>query len=105
MRPTRWRANRAAAPAPNSRIIGGAGTGVPPVEPEVPPLELALDALLALDAEEALVAELPLLAEVPPKLLEPLEADEAEEADEALLAELPEAPVLPWLELPRLELP
>jgi hypothetical protein len=35
------RATRVAAAAPNSRIIGGAGTWVPPVEPDEPPqLEL-----------------------------------------------------------------
>jgi hypothetical protein len=33
-----------AAAAPNSRIIGGAGTGTPPVEEDEPPL---LDAELA----------------------------------------------------------
>ena len=35
--PSRLRATRVAAAAPNSRIIGGAGTWVPPVE--VPPPE------------------------------------------------------------------
>ena len=40
-RPRRLRATRVAAAAPNSRIIGGAGTCVPPVEPDEPPqLEL-----------------------------------------------------------------
>ena len=38
--PSRLRATRVAAAAPNSRIIGGAGTCVPPVEPEEPWLEL-----------------------------------------------------------------
>ena len=37
-----------AAAAPNSRIIGGAGTWVPPVEPEEPPLDDELE-LLELD--------------------------------------------------------
>jgi hypothetical protein len=34
--PSRLRATSAAAAAPNSRTIGGAGTGVPPVEPVLP---------------------------------------------------------------------
>ena len=38
--PRRLRATRVAAAAPNSRIIGGAGTCVPPVEPDDPWLEL-----------------------------------------------------------------
>ena len=37
--PSRLRAIRVAAAAPNSRIIGGAGTWVPPVELDEPPLE------------------------------------------------------------------
>jgi hypothetical protein len=35
-RAIRWRATSATAPAPNKRIIGGAGTGVP----ELPLLEV-----------------------------------------------------------------
>ena len=35
----RRRANRPAAAAPNSKTIGGAGTSVPPVLLELPPLE------------------------------------------------------------------
>lgn len=59
----RLRATRAAAAAPKSNTIGGAGTdaGAPPLDP-VLPLELALLALDALDADDALLpddAELP----------------------------------------------
>ena len=35
--PSRFLAISAAAPAPKSRIIGGAGTGVPPFEPPLLP--------------------------------------------------------------------
>lgn len=58
----RLRATSAAAAAPNSSTIGGAGTGAggPPVDPVLPdPLLEALDALDALDALEALDALLP----------------------------------------------
>ena len=69
------RATRAAAAAPNSSIIGGAGTGAgaPPLDPVLPP-ELAL---LALDALLALLA-LDVLAD------DPLLADEAELPDDPL---------------------
>ena len=45
LRASRRRATRVAAAAPNRRIIGGAGTCVPPleVELEVPPLEVELE--------------------------------------------------------------
>jgi hypothetical protein len=78
--PSRLRATRVAAAAPNSRIIGGAGTLVPPVELDEPPLdeelELELDELL-LDEEE-LLPELPKLLEPPvaPELVEVLVAPE-----------------------------
>ena len=105
---SRLRATRLAAAAPNRRIIGGAGTGVPPVELEdEPPLDEADEADEAEEADEAdeadEVAEEPKLLE----LLDPLEplleallADDAEEAllaeeaEDALLAELPELPEL-----------
>jgi hypothetical protein len=110
---------RVAAAAPNSRIIGGAGTWVPPVELEEPPLddelELELDELLLLDEEELE----PLVLPEPPKLLDP---PVAPELVEVLLVEPPVAPELvevdelwwppeelelepPWLEEPWLEDP
>ena len=88
--PSFRRATRAAAAAPNRRIIGGAGTGVPGgVLPLDPPLEEE-DVLL-------LVLELVLLdVEVllPPKLLDPLEPLDP------LLALEPLDPLLPELPLP-----
>lgn len=48
MRPSRCRATSAAAAAPKSRIIGGAGTGVPPFDPPVDVLVLLLLLLLLL---------------------------------------------------------
>ncbi|HEX8402753.1 MAG TPA: hypothetical protein VF628_13745 [Allosphingosinicella sp.] len=87
------RATSAAAAAPNRRIIGGAGTGVPGgVFPLDPPLEEE-DVLL-------LVLELVLLdVEVlfPPKLLDPLEPLEPLDP---LLALEPLDPLLPELPLP-----
>lgn len=95
-----------AAAAPNRRIIGGAGTWVPPVDDEVPPEELEL--LLVLDADELAEDVEPLLP-LEPKLdeppvapelveLEPLLADDADEAeDEALLPDEAELPLLPEL--------
>ena len=81
--PSRLRATRVAAAAPNSRIIGGAGTLVPPVELDEPPLdeelELELDELeLLLDDEELELPELPKLLEPPvaPELVEVLVAPE-----------------------------
>ena len=67
----RRRATRVAAAAPKSRIIGGAGTGTPPVEVEVePPLDVEVEeAELALDAElELVLDEVEVL--VAPKLLD-----------------------------------
>ena len=101
------RATRVAAAAPNRRIIGGAGTCVPPVELDEPPLdeeELALLPELALEVEpeEPKLLDPPVAPEL--VLLEPLEAeeeaDEADDAllpDEALLPELPDEPELPLL--------
>lgn len=92
--PSLLRATRVAAAAPNSRTIGGAGTCVPPVDVDDPPLELD-------DDEELLELELELLDEVEPeepKLLEPLLALELEELlddEDALLPELPEPPLPP----------
>ena len=123
MRPRRLRATRVAAAAPNSRIIGGAGTGVPPVEPdEDPPLdeevELEDEVELLLDEELLeLVLELPLVLPEEPKLLEPPVAPELVEVDEVepLAPELVEVdevdppwledPEEPWLEEPWLEEP
>ncbi|MDQ8757993.1 hypothetical protein RCO27_17340 [Sphingosinicella sp. LHD-64] len=60
--PSLLRATKVAAAAPNSRIIGGAGTGVPPVDVEpCPPLELDVDEeveLLVLELVELEVDEL-----------------------------------------------
>ena len=94
--PRRLRATRVAAAAPNSRIIGGAGTWVPPVELDDPPLdeelELELDELeLLLDEEE-----LPEL----PKLLEPPVAPEL--VDVLVAPELVEVLVAPELVAPEL---
>lgn len=96
------RATRVAAAAPNRRIIGGAGTWVPPVEPEEPPLddelelELVLDELLLLDEDELE----PLVLPEPPKLLDP---PVAPELVELLLVEPPVAPEL--VEVDELEWP
>jgi hypothetical protein len=125
--PRRLRATKVAAPAPNSRIIGGAGTWVPPVDEEEPPLDdelelLELDELL-LDEEELE----PLVLPEPPKLLEPPVAPELVEVDAPELVDevLVEAPELvdevdapleleleppwlddpPWLDEPWLEEP
>jgi hypothetical protein len=80
-RATLRRATRAAAAAPNRRIIGGAGTSWPPLElVELPPeLELLVDELVLLDV---LLDELPeveplvLLDPLEPKLLDPPVAPE-----------------------------
>ena len=55
--PSRRRATRVAAAAPNRRIIGGAGTSVPLEVEEVPPLEVELDVELEVELAE-LVLEL-----------------------------------------------
>ena len=121
LRPRRLRATRVAAAAPNRRIIGGAGTGVPPVEPEEDPplddeveLELEDEVELLLDEE---LLELPLVLPEEPKLLEPPVAPELVEVDEVepLAPELVEVeevdppwlddPEEPWLEEPWLEEP
>ena len=113
-RPRRLRATKVAAAAPNRRIIGGAGTGVPPVElDDEPPLdeevELEVEDELLLEVLE-LVLELPLVLPEDPKLLDPPVAPELVEVDELWwppeLLEL-EPPWLeePWLEDPWLEEP
>lgn len=90
--PRRLRATRVAAAAPKSRTIGGAGTWVPPVEPEEPPLDEELELLLELELE--LEEELLLDDELePPKLLEPPVAPELVEV------ELVDAPELVEVEL------
>ena len=93
--PSRLRATRVAAAAPNSRIIGGAGTWVPPVEPDEPPLddelELVLDEVLLLDEDEDEDELEPLVLPEPPKLLDP---PVAPELVELLLVEPPVAPEL-----------
>ena len=105
-RPRRLRATRVAAAAPNRRIIGGAGTGVPPVElDDEPPLdeeEVELDEEVELLLDED-VLELPLVLPDEPKLLDPPVAPEL--VDEVLV-EPPVAPELveveevdpPWLD-------
>jgi hypothetical protein len=103
-RPDLRRATRAAAPAPNNRIIGGAGTWCPPEDEVEPPLEL--DELE--EREEELLDDEPVLLVLvlPPKLDELLVAppldeelplDELEELDEEeeLPEELPELPLDP----------
>ena len=76
----RLRATRAAAAAPNSNTIGGAGTGAggPPLDPVLPPelALLALDALLALLAllpDDALLPDEAELPDDPFELQPPLE--------------------------------
>ena len=68
----RRRENTAAAPAPNSRIIGGAGTSVPPLEevlPDVPP-EVELLVLVELEplVELLLLVELDVLEVMLPEV-------------------------------------
>ena len=99
--PRRLRATRVAAAAPNSRIIGGAGTWVPPVELEEPPLddELELDELeLELLDEEELE---PLVLPEPPKLLDP---PVAPELVEVLLVDAPELVAPELVEVDEVEL-
>jgi hypothetical protein len=97
------RATRVAAAAPNSRIIGGAGTWVPPVELDEPPLDdelellLELDELLLLDEEELE----PLVLPEPPKLLDP---PVAPELVEVLLVEAPELVAPELVEVDEVEL-
>jgi hypothetical protein len=95
------RATRVAAAAPNRRIIGGAGTWVPPVELDEPPLdeelELELDELLLLDEEELE----PLVLPDPPKLLDP---PVAPELVEVLLVEAPELVAPELVEVDEVEL-
>lgn len=121
--PRRLRATRVAAAAPNSRIIGGAGTWVPPVELDEPPLDeaevlLELDALVLDDEElEPLVLpepEEPKLDD-PPVAPELVDVEAPELVDEVLvdapeLVELVDVPLeleleLPWLEEPWLDDP
>ena len=70
MRDSRLRATNAAAPAPNSNTIGGAGTGVPPLDvpPPLEPDEVDDEVELEVDDE---VDDAPELVDEPP-----LEADE-----------------------------
>ena len=101
---SRLRATRVAAAAPNSRIIGGAGTGVPPVELEVDTLpELDADeAELVLDAELVLALvldEVDVL--VAPKLLEEIVPLDVEVELPPVEVELP--PVEVEVELPPVE--
>ena len=102
--PSRLRATRVAAAAPNSRIIGGAGTLVPPVELDEPPLdeELELDELELLLDEEELLPELPKLLEPPvaPELVDVLVAPELVEV--LVAPELVDVLVAPELVAPEL---
>jgi hypothetical protein len=85
-RPSLRRATRAAAAAPNSSTIGGAGTLCPPVDELVPPLDDELELVLLLVLDELLLdpeVELLVLVE-PPKLLEPPVAPELVEVDDVL---------------------
>lgn len=88
-RASRWRATSATAVAPNSSIIGGAGTGAgePPVEPVVPDDEL-LDDELELDDDELAP---PVLLMLPP----PVELVLDEPLDEK-----PPVDDQPWLDEP-----
>ncbi|HYJ52068.1 MAG TPA: hypothetical protein VEW04_02760 [Allosphingosinicella sp.] len=102
--PSRARATSVAAPAPNRRIIGGAGTCVPPVEledePEDPPLDEELPEVDELPDVEELPDEEPLVLPLAdePKLLDPVLAPELELVDPLvpelveLDEELPEEP-------------
>ena len=102
--PRRARATSVAAPAPNKRIIGGAGTWVPPVELDEEPEELPLEEELLdelLDVEE-LPDEEPLVLPLEPKLLDPLLAPELVEVDEVLPVD-PLVPELEELEVPLLD--
>ena len=101
--PSRLRATRVAAAAPNSRIIGGAGTWVPPVELDEPPLddeelEVELEELELLLDEEELE---PLVLPDPPKLLDP---PVAPELVEVLLVEAPELVAPELVEVDEVEL-
>ena len=111
--PRRLRATRVAAAAPNKRIIGGAGTWVPPVELDEPPeelLELLVDELDELLDDDELD---PLVLPEEPKLDDPPVAPEL--VDEVLvdapeLVELVDVPLeleleLPWLDEPWLDDP
>ena len=104
---SRRRATRAAAAAPNSRTIGGAGTGTPPVEVDVePPLEVDELLLELLDELELLDVEV----ELPPKLDElveelvdtlPLDEEVDDTLPDEVEVELP--PVDVEVELPPVE--
>jgi hypothetical protein len=96
--PRRRRATRVAAPAPNSRIIGGAGTWVPPVDEDEPPLEDELELLDEEDEEDEEDELEPLVLPDEPKLLEPPVAPELVEVEEVLV----EPPVAPELVAPEL---
>ncbi|MEJ7926460.1 hypothetical protein WG908_06790 [Sphingobium sp. AN641] len=86
--PNLRRATSAAAAAPNSRTIGGAGTSVPPLEELPPELEL----LDELDEELDVLLE-PLDDPVLPKLDDPPDDElDEDEPDDVLL--LPDDP--PW---------
>ena len=108
-RPSRFLAINAAAPAPKRRIIGGAGTGVPPFEPPLllPPLdeeeldELDEELLLELDEDELLLPE---VEPVAPELVELDDVEVPFELDPPKLDELDEVDP-PWLELPWLDEP
>lgn len=102
--PSRRRATRVAAAAPKSRIIGGAGTWVPPVEPDEPPPEDELELLLELD-ELLEDEELELLDDEPLDEPDEPKLDEPEEPEEPKLDEPPVEVELVEVELPLLEEP
>jgi hypothetical protein len=93
----RRRLNTASAAAPNSKVIGGAGTSVPVVEllVLVPVVLLVLELVLVLDEVELLVeVDDDVLVVMLPELLVD---DELLLEPEELLDELPDEPVeLPW---------
>jgi hypothetical protein len=110
------RAIRVAAPAPNSRIIGGAGTWVPPVDEEEPPLDEELelpdelDELLDEDELEPLVLPDEPKLDEPPVAPELVEVDAPELVDDVLvdapeLVDDVEVPLELELELPLLDEP
>ena len=123
-RARRLRATRAAAAAPNSRIIGGAGTSVPPEDVELdveelvdedvlddvdeePEVELEVDVDVLVDPpkldDEVLVELPPVEVELPPvEVLDPPEPPEdvLEDVDPPLVEVVVETTTLPLDPLP-----
>lgn len=96
----RRRMNTAAAPIPNSTIIGGSGTSVPEVVLELPELEL-VEELVELEVELEVLVEVDELVDVLVELLVELEVlDVISPEVELVLVTLPE---LVEVELPPVE--